>query len=1012
MPIKVRTPDGGSVKFPDGMTQQQIHDAMRKAFPPPAPQQAAPPAPPTVAGAEQAWAALGQTPPAMDDGPVMPEYAPAQSPMPVPAGQGAGRDAPRGAPKTIGGQAWRDYGAPVLHGSEYTAQEAARGVVQMLGAPVDALNASPMLLNLLPGEQGVGPISDKPIGGSESLWDTVNAPGELIGMIMGYDRQDLQPENAFERISGRVAQELGAAAVPMAIGGRMAQTGARLAPKPAATTRLGRASQAPRNMINRYADGFEANPAAMVRKEAGYAGAAGLGAGVARESVSDGDPTTTTGWETAADLGGSLAGVAALSTGKGVLDAGGELLSGLTGSVVSREGRTQAVEALARHAGLVPNADGIVDTAGLVRAIEDGSDVSAAIPGFKDTLADRTGDTGLASLTYSRQSGPNSGQFRQRGESNAGAVGAKMDAMAPGGDAAAFRQTLDTNVGAALQQIEKSVADAEAAVAQAAQAAAPQMRDAAARGEDVRGALVARRDAELAKVGQMFQQIEQSGVPVDVGPLRDRFDALTKGLTMERQKLVPPQAGTVAQLTPEGAPALHSPREVFDVRSGLSAEGAAAKLAGDQPRAGVTADFIDEVDAYLMEALDPETAAALQAARAARASVGKRFEEPTAVGRAVQETGRGQFRTPPEQVAQSLTPTDAGGITDYRAAMAEVGADPKARAALADQILADAQAANALDSPEALKRFTEQRGVMLGDFPEVQRKLAAAQAELDKTGPTKAKAAADRALLEKGPIGAYRGPAPENAVASIDAAINSSPRPGEAIEALVAAAGGTPQARTDLKNAFWQSLENKARPVRAEARGADGGAQWNFTKLYRTLVAPQTTGDRKMAEAAAALYSDDPQHLDALKEVATLLNKADLHTTMRAPASSGTAQVDQTIRGVSTESLGAYSFAYQRGQIGLPYILVRIASTMGRTMHAGAIEDAYSRILDDALLNPDTAKKLLQDNNPATRALLRQNAKAWVGPAAGELIRSLDADEGSDDGPSAEQRIIDAIFHD
>ena len=49
----------------------------------------------------------------------------------------------------------------IMGGGGYLAQEAARGVTNMLGAPVDLVNQAPRLINLLPGEQGVRSMTDE-----------------------------------------------------------------------------------------------------------------------------------------------------------------------------------------------------------------------------------------------------------------------------------------------------------------------------------------------------------------------------------------------------------------------------------------------------------------------------------------------------------------------------------------------------------------------------------------------------------------------------------------------------------------------------------------------------------------------------------------------------------------------------------------------------------------------------------------------------------------------------------
>ena len=49
------------------------------------------------------------------------------------------------------------------------------GIAQILGFPVDMVNMAPLLLNLLPGKQGMQPFSGKPVGGSQTFKDLMAA---------------------------------------------------------------------------------------------------------------------------------------------------------------------------------------------------------------------------------------------------------------------------------------------------------------------------------------------------------------------------------------------------------------------------------------------------------------------------------------------------------------------------------------------------------------------------------------------------------------------------------------------------------------------------------------------------------------------------------------------------------------------------------------------------------------------------------------------------------------------
>ncbi len=97
---------------------------------------------------------------------------------------------------------------------------------------------------------------------------------------------------------------------------------------------------------------------------------------------------------------------------------------------------------------------------------------------------------------------------------------------------------------------------------------------------------------------------------------------------------------------------------------------------------------------------------------------------------------------------------------------------------------------------------------------------------------------------------------------------------------------------------------------------------------------------------------------------------------------------------LSPETVNSRLMAVHRGQIGLPYFGLSIAATMARRVVGKAREDAFNRLLDRALLDPDTAAMLLREQNPANRAAMQRKAKLWLGNQASKVADML---EGEDD---------------
>ena len=154
------------------------------------------------------------------------------------------------------------------------------GLADVLGAPVDAINQLPRLLNLLPGEQGFGPITESPVGGSQSIR---NAMTNLFDL--GYqDIQDLpkdqrpfaQGGEVFGQTVGTILPVFGAARNVSALDATV-----KAAPKS--------------NIVSQTVDDIvkttAANPGTTAVVETGLALAPSVGAGLA-EQARPGDPTT------------------------------------------------------------------------------------------------------------------------------------------------------------------------------------------------------------------------------------------------------------------------------------------------------------------------------------------------------------------------------------------------------------------------------------------------------------------------------------------------------------------------------------------------------------------------------------------------------------------------------------------------------------------------------------------------------------------------------------------------
>jgi hypothetical protein len=154
------------------------------------------------------------------------------------------------------------------------------GLADVLGAPVDAINQLPRLLNLLPGEQGFGTITENPVGGSQSIRNAMTNLFDLgyqnIEDLPKDQRPFAQGGEVFGQTVGTILPVFGAARNVSALDATV-----KAAPKS--------------NIVSQTVDDIvkttAANPGTTAAVETGLALAPSVGAGLA-EQARPGDPTT------------------------------------------------------------------------------------------------------------------------------------------------------------------------------------------------------------------------------------------------------------------------------------------------------------------------------------------------------------------------------------------------------------------------------------------------------------------------------------------------------------------------------------------------------------------------------------------------------------------------------------------------------------------------------------------------------------------------------------------------
>jgi hypothetical protein len=940
--------EGQKHEFPDDFSDADIAKALSSAAPPAAP---APQAPAAPAGPVQAprYGSSGETLP----------------PLPAPS---APTPQPSLIDRIMGGiGAADDIGANAARGMR-------TGFSNLLGLPVDAVNASPMLLNILPGVSGVGPMSSKPVMGSKFIDSAIGGFGTVP-----------EPPDAgvAGRVARRVGEEVGAAAIPagaaLATAGRVGVQGARELP----------------TLARMFVEPAAISPNKFIRQEATMAGAAGTGAAGAGEAVrgAGGDPSSPTGQ--VADIIGAIMGAGTAAglgrVGPPVANTAKALMPGAKYNYADEFVRGNVAETLGSAYGL-PDQPGGMNTQPLIDAIERGNRPGAVVPGFKETLGDRTASPGIAALEYSRQSGPNSGQFTTRRMENVEATDKAIQANAPTeATPGALRQALeterDTQLGRATQ-----FADINQQRADRLQQGLTPGTTAPERGATLRNEIELAREAARGETSALYGRTDLANQQADIRPLLDELTAIDQQLGPVRQGLVPQGAIGRVRALAEGAegPVVVPLSTVDDLRSELLRMQRAALADpraeyGGRNAAEAMGRHADAVDNFLIGSLPPEQAANLEAARAARRAEADAFgRKGDPVAASVGRYDGGQPRMRDEQLPGMF----AGRDQNLEALLTRVDT-PETRGAIRDELLARFQQTGG--RPEAAQAFIEQYRPQLSRFNGLEQEIATAARARDEAGLTN-QIAQDfgkqfgRPGDERGTgsVGKYLRFDDAQAESAMKTILNA-PQPVKAMDELLTFVGNDAKAVEAARRQFWNVMEQNARSGGETTKTLSGVQPWLPNAMKAFLDDPKFSG------LAERLYRDNPEHLNNLRGIAEALQGTNVRDRAKAPNTSGTAQSVNPL--LTPETLQSRLYSYQRGQISGNFLITSIAAVSGRRAVGNARTSAVNRLLDEALLNPEAAALLLKENNPANRTALRRVGKAWLGNEISSLVDAMDGGE-------------------
>ncbi|ATI40895.1 hypothetical protein CBW24_02015 [Pacificitalea manganoxidans] len=875
-----------------------------------------------------------------------------------------------------------------------------QGAAMLAGAPVDLVNHSPQLLNLLPGEQGVGPISDNPLGGRET-WDTLLRVGGAV--------PDYQPEGGAERVLNRGGEEIGASLLP-ALGAlaKAATTPARVVNQMASAPRtMGEAVQ------GKLVQPAAVAPGSFAARETAYAGGAGTGAGLANEIAGENRGGVS-------DFVGSVLGALGVGLASGTGRAVGTLAAGATGS--PKLASDAAGEAVADR---IINAStdlqeqhartGTVDAQQLADVLRTPAPVETAVPGYRANIGDRTGDPSLATMAF-EQDARAAGAANLRHEGNAVAVNTRMAGMAPQGDPAEFRAALQAGVD---QQIDDAMLQ-EDLVRQnfdaLMQDLTPSLGTPQVRGNSIRSGLADAYEAAQQNVRDKYAVIDQANTPVDIGPLRELFEQVDAGLPVnDAQRFRPTEASTPALLAPakpeapistgvldaDGRPILRDPppvdqtvpyREVASIRSGLTDDALKQRAAKENQAARVTDMYREQVDNFSDQALPEDMRAALTDARAARRDVADRFERPgTGIAETLRPREGGDYRMDPSAVPGRFAQPDSGRLDDLQALLREAGGDPRVRDGLADEVIADVRARGLTEKPDALAKYLDDRSVLLSNFPELRQKLdatGAAAREVQAAQKTSRETQKGLTTPNRSPEANYLQYGDERAADAVRGLVNAKDPKAATRQLLTTAGDGA--AREDLRTAFWQEVTRRGE---MDAPTTTGEPRWNAKKIRRFL------DDPKASAVADELWADDPQALADIKNVFDALSRAEGSTRARAPGTSGTGQAlsGKFDPSMSTASLASRARSVNRGQLSPTIAIVDVASTWLRNKSKQVQARAIDELAAKAVNDPEFAAALLEKHNPATAAARGRMLTQKYGLRWPTLVNNLEDDEDDED---------------
>ena len=841
-----------------------------------------------------------------------------------------------------------------------------QGLTQMVELPYDALNNAPRLVNLLPGEQGVGKISEMArgvpiLGDMFPGEDPYMATADSLGLT-----HVVEPETPMEKIVERGGEEIGASVLPF-LG--VAKRGSTLAKEGKHAYDMGLLDRA-------FVAPFKDAPVRTAGAELASAAGAGVGAQAANNHFGDDSPT--------AELIGALAGGIAAPFAAGGARTGYEGMKSLFSmdDVARKEVGRRLVEEAADPSVLeMPKLQSLVD--------------QADTTGINPTVGQATNDPGLKNLEYSRLSGANAGRFAER-------RAAQSDTLREGIERTAPIDATDDSFLALLDQLDidrttrftdeqaQAIADADMWLREGEISAdeAQRMIDEAL-GSFPDNPTVSAETASRQAADRVFGNAEDSiinqqrrtrnelyaAVPNDVQvPTSNSRAAAQAQLDQVGRAGTPP--ASVARIAGDEAEAMPM-RQVRSDLTALGDDAAAARLAGRPGEARTLQEVRSGVQADLESA--GEANDALRAAnRNDSENYAPRFRE------GVPAKVRAGSISDDKYLAKALKdPVEAD-----RLAMTIEG-DEAAQTAVRDWLIADLGSGGAENmTPARADKWLRDNGAVLERFPEVRSEVQRLRNQIASGGQERARAqeiiedarklSDDAMKMEPEAPGEiaelYRkGETQTDRMKKVLSAPKSREKVAQMVNLASNAQGPQAAERLNgLKRGFvdfmMEGSDGAGGIVNQQTGRLDPGASKRFLDRY---------GDH-----IDTLYRDSPQHardIKAMLESVAILDQ--VGPVGRQAANAQKLATRPEIGGVPLTSVMSRLFAAESGRTSYRYVFSEGLGQILARARAKFGNQAINRLLDEALLDPELAAVLAANYNK----LIDRKATKTIGAVLARL---------------------------